>query len=93
MNRLHLRDDYGVKRAELIKQSNLAILENISLIRDQMDFAIKESLFGLKKMLIFDMDNTILQSSFIATTALQYGFNDKLIEIVSENSNHYTRTN
>ena len=81
-----------LKRAELIKQSNLAILENISLIRDQMDFAIKESLLGLKKMLIFDMDNTILQSSFISTLALKHGFNNKLIEIVSENSNHYTRT-
>ncbi len=58
-----------LKRAELIKQSNLEILENISIIRDQMDFAIKESVLGLKKMLIFDMDNTILHNSFITTLA------------------------
>jgi phosphoserine phosphatase SerB len=79
-------------RAELIKQSNLAILENISIIRDQMDFAIKESVSGLKKMLIFDMDNTILHKSFITTLAAKYKFKDKLISIVAENSNPYTRT-
>ncbi|MBK9390258.1 MAG: HAD-IB family phosphatase [Bacteroidetes bacterium] len=79
-------------RAELIKQSNLEILENISIIRDQMDFAIKESVSGLKKMLIFDMDNTILHSSFITTLAAKHNFRDKLISVVSENSNPYTRT-
>jgi len=79
-------------RAELIKQSNLEILENISIIRDQMDYAIKESVSGLKKMLIFDMDNTILHHSFITTLAAEYKFKDKLISIVTENSNPYTRT-
>lgn len=81
-----------LNRAELIRQSNLEILENISIIRDQMDFAIKESVIGLKKMLIFDMDNTILHSSFISTLAAKFNFKDKLISIVSENSNPYTRT-
>jgi HAD superfamily phosphoserine phosphatase-like hydrolase len=81
-----------LKRAALIKQTNLEILENISIIRDQMDFAIKESVMGLKKMLIFDMDNTILHKSFITTLATNYKFKDKLISIVSENSNPYTRT-
>jgi glucosyl-3-phosphoglycerate synthase len=81
-----------LKRAESIKQSNLEVLEDISIIRDQMDFAIKESLLGLKKMLIFDMDNTILHNSFITTLATKFKFKDKLISIVSENSNPYTRT-
>jgi glucosyl-3-phosphoglycerate synthase len=81
-----------LKRAELIKQSNLAILENISLIRNQMDFAIKESLLGFKKMLIFDMDNTIIHHSFINTLAKKFGFKDELIEVVTENSNPHTRT-
>jgi glucosyl-3-phosphoglycerate synthase len=81
-----------LKRAALIKQTNLEILENISIIRDQMDFAIKESVMGLKKMLIFDMDNTILHKSFITTLATNYKFKDRLISIVSENSNPYTRT-
>jgi len=81
-----------LRRAQLIKQSNLEILENISIIRDQMDFAIKESVLGLKKMLIFDMDNTILHYSFITTLADKFKFKEKLISIVSENSNPYTRT-
>lgn len=81
-----------LKRAELIRQSNLEILENISIIRDQMDFAIKESVLGLKKMLIFDMDNTILHNSFIRTLSIRHNFKDKLIAIVTENSNPYTRT-
>jgi glucosyl-3-phosphoglycerate synthase len=81
-----------LKRAELIKQSNLEILENISIIRDQMDFAIKESVLGLKKMLIFDMDNTILHNSFITTLAEKFSLRDKLIAVISENSNPYTRT-
>lgn len=81
-----------LKRAEIIKTSNLELLENISVIRDQMDFAIKESVLGLKKMLIFDMDNTILHHSFINTLASKYKFREKLVAIVSENSNPYTRT-
>jgi HAD superfamily phosphoserine phosphatase-like hydrolase len=81
-----------LKRAELIRQSNLEILENISIIRDQMDFAIKESVMGLKKMLIFDMDNTILLHSFITTLATKFKFRERLISIISENSNPYTRT-
>lgn len=79
-------------RAQVIEKSNLELLENISVIRDQMDFAIKESVLGLKKMLIFDMDNTILHNSFITTLAEKFNFRKNLIAIVSENSNPYTRT-
>lgn len=81
-----------LKRAASIKQSNLEILENISIIRDQMDFAIKESVLGMKKMLIFDMDKTILHYSFINTLATKYKFRKQLISIVSQNNNPYTRT-
>ena len=81
-----------LKRAELIKHSNLETLGNFAMIRDQMDFAIKESLLGLNKMLIFDMDNTILTKSFILTLATNYKFKEKLIEIVAENSSPYVRT-
>lgn len=81
-----------LKRAELIKHSNLETLGNFAVIRDQMDFAIKESLLGLNKMLILDMDNTILQKSFITTLATNFKFKEKLIEIVTENSSPYTRT-
>jgi HAD superfamily phosphoserine phosphatase-like hydrolase len=81
-----------LKRAATIKQSNLEILENITIIRDQMDFAIRESVLGMKKMLIFDMDKTILHASFINTLAAKYKFRKQLISIVSQNNNSYTRT-
>ena len=79
-------------RAEKIKMSDPKIIEDISIIRDQMDFAIKKSASGLKKMVIFDMDNTILHNSFIATLASKFKFKDKLISVVAENSNPFTRT-
>lgn len=81
-----------LKRAEMIKQSNLEILENISIIRDQMDFAIRESVLGLKKMIIFDMDFTILSSSFIKSVATKYQLDNSLKLIISEKHNPYTRT-
>lgn len=81
-----------LQRAEKMKQANLEVLQNISIIRDQMDFAIKEKVIGLKKMIIFDMDNTIFKGSFIKTLAERFGFKDQLLQIVTENSHPYTRT-
>lgn len=81
-----------LKRAKSIESNNLETLENISVIRTQMDYAIRESLKGREKMIIFDMDNTLLQGSFIAAAAEEFGFTSELIRIVTENSNSYTRT-
>jgi glucosyl-3-phosphoglycerate synthase len=81
-----------LKRVKSIEVNNLETLENISVIRTQMDFAIRESLIGKEKMIIFDMDNTLLEGSFIITAAEEFGFKDELIKIVTENSNPYTRT-
>jgi phosphoserine phosphatase len=57
-----------------------------------MDYAIRESLKGLKKMIIFDMDNTILEDSFITSAAEAFDFRTVLIKIVTETSNPFTRT-
>lgn len=81
-----------LKRAKSIEVNNLESLENISIIRSQMDYAIRESLIGLEKMIIFDMDNTLLEGSFITTAAEEFNFRDELINIVTEYSNPYTRT-
>ena len=43
-------------------------------------------------MIVFDMDNTLLESSFIITAAQEFNFRDELIKIVTEYSNSYTRT-
>jgi glucosyl-3-phosphoglycerate synthase len=81
-----------LKRVKSINVRNLETLENISVIRTQMDYAIRESLIGMEKMIIFDMDNTLLEGSFIVTAAEEFKFTDELINIVTENSNSYTRT-
>lgn len=81
-----------LKRVKSIEVNNLETLENISVIRTQMDYAIRESLIGKEKMIIFDMDNTLLEGSFIVTAADEFKFRDELVKIVTENSNPYTRT-
>lgn len=81
-----------LKRARSLELNNLGTLENINIIRTQMDFAIRESLKGLKKMIIFDMDNTLLLGSFINNAAETFGFRKDLLKIVTQNDNPYTRT-
>ena len=81
-----------IKRARAIEGYNLDTLKNMSLIRTQMDYAIRDSLLGLHKMVIFDMDNTILEDSFITTAAEAFGFKKDLIKIVTSNDNAYLRT-
>ena len=81
-----------IKRARSIEVRNLETLENISVIRTQMDYAIRESLIGMEKMIIFDMDNTLLEGSFITAAAEEFKFTDELIKIVTEYSNNYTRS-
>lgn len=81
-----------LKRVRNIETRNLETLENISIIRTQMDYAIRESLLGLEKMIIFDMDNTLFEGSFITVAAQEFQFTEELIRIVTEYSNPYTRT-
>ncbi len=66
--------------------ATLEDLSSFSEIRDQMEFAIRESLKGLDKMVIFDMDNTLLQGRFIDTCAKMYGFDKELLHLRSMES-------
>jgi glucosyl-3-phosphoglycerate synthase len=79
------------KSAGVINQ-NLELFENIQVVREQMEFAIRDSLLTLKKMAIFDMDNTILRGSFIQQAAIQWEFKENLVEIVTNNNNPFVRT-
>lgn len=81
-----------LKKSHGRQVQNLETYENIQVIREQMEFAIRESLMSLKKIAMFDMDNTILRSSFISTAAEKFGFKKELVEIVSTNSNPFVRT-
>lgn len=73
------------------KLFTLEDVNTIQIIRDQMNFAIKESIKNYKKMVVFDMDNTILKGRFIDTCAKFYGFSDKLMEIRSSDDESYVR--
>lgn len=70
----------------------LDALQTIDIIRDQMEYAIKETLTSLKKMAIFDMDNTILLDRFIFRIAEDLGFKDKLLEIISKHDEPFLIT-
>ena len=81
-----------MKKSKEMEVQNLETYENIQVIREQMEFAIREGLISLKKIAMFDMDNTILQASFINTAANEFGFKKELLDIVSNNNNPFIRT-
>jgi len=81
-----------LKKSSHKGENNYETLEHIQLIREQMEFAIRESSKSLKKVAIFDMDNTLLRASFIHTAAEHFGFRKELIEIITTQSNPFIRT-
>lgn len=62
------------------------------LIHEQVEFALKELVRQPKKMIVFDMDNTLLQGSFIHSAAEKFGFKKELECIIKESKNSYIRT-
>lgn len=62
---------------------NFEELGVLSQIRSQMDFALENHLRQLNKLIVFDMDNTILRGRFIDVCAKHYGFTRELLEIRS----------
>ncbi len=81
-----------IKKSKSKDIQNLETYENIQVIREQMVFAIREELKSLKKIAVFDMDNTILRASYITTAAARFGFSKDLVDIVANNNNPFIRT-
>jgi len=81
-----------IKKSKGMNVQNLETYENIQVIREQMEFAIREGLMSLKKIAMFDMDNTILRASFINTAATEFKFKKELVDIVTNNNNAFVRT-
>lgn len=79
-------------RATQLSRTSLDDLETISVIRDYMDDAIRDTVRQLRKMAIFDMDNTLLQGRFIESAAKSFGFHKNLIDIVTKNQDSYLIT-
>ncbi|MDD4628210.1 MAG: HAD-IB family phosphatase [Candidatus Peribacteraceae bacterium] len=81
-----------LNRASRFPSSTLGSLEIIQIVRDQMDLAIRESVRHLKKMVAFDMDNTLLRGRFIDCAAKKFGFVEELQRIRSEEKTETVRT-
>ncbi len=81
-----------MKKSKEMEVQNLETYENIQVIREQMEFAIREGLMSLKKIAIFNMDNTILRVNFMNAAANEFGFKKELVDIVTNNSNPFIRT-
>lgn len=81
-----------IKKSVGMSPQNLETFENIQVVREQMEFAIRDSLLSLKKIAVFDMDHTLLRTSFIHTCADYFDFKKELIQIVTNNENPFVRT-
>ena len=66
---------------------NFEELGALNEIRSQMDFALENHGGMLNKLIVFDMDNTILRGRFIDNSAAAFGFTDDLMEIRSSETN------
>lgn len=65
---------------------NFEELGVLNEIRLQMDQALNKQLESLEKMVVFDMDNTLLQGRFIEKCAEQFNFKTDLMNIRSNES-------
>lgn len=81
-----------LKKSKHSGKNNYETLEHIQLIREQMEFAIRETSRNLRKVAVFDMDNTLLRASYIHTAAAQFGFSKELLDIQTTQTNPFIRT-
>ncbi|MBL7765910.1 MAG: HAD-IB family phosphatase [Chitinophagaceae bacterium] len=65
---------------------NFEELGVLNEIRSQMEFALENQLNTLEKLVVFDMDNTLLKGRFIDTCADHFGFKKELMNIRSSES-------
>ena len=61
-------------------------------MREQVEFALQGLVKQPKKMIVFDMDNILLQGSFIEKAAETFGFKKELQDILSQPKSNYIKT-
>lgn len=81
-----------IRRGEPLSTMGDETLRKVDVIRTQMEYALRENRKGLTRMVIFDMDNTLLKGSFITTASAVLGFEEELINIVTHNDSAFMRT-
>jgi|SRR5665647_1301770 len=62
---------------------NLEELGMVNIISTEMENVIKEEMDSLHKMIVFNMDNTLLQGSFIESCAEKFSFEEDLAVLKS----------
>jgi phosphoserine phosphatase SerB len=60
---------------------NFEVLGAISEIRSQMEFALDHQLSELEKLIVFDMDDTILEGRFVDSCFEKFGIREQLEEV------------
>ena len=60
---------------------NFEVLGAISEIRSQMEFALDHQLNDLEKLIVFDMDDTILEGRFVDSCFEKFGISEQLEEV------------
>jgi len=63
-----------------------------NIMREQVEFALKEMVRQPKKMIVFDMDNILLQGSFIQAAAEKFGFTRELRDINAQQKSNFIKT-
>ena len=61
-------------------------------IKGQVEYALGGLSSDAGRLVVFDMDNTLLRGSFIRTTAKKFGFLKTLERIIAEETNDFVRT-
>jgi glucosyl-3-phosphoglycerate synthase len=74
------------------KSVSMEEFQSINIIRDQMEMAFTEQLKNAKKMVVFDMDDTILKGRFVDIFARQYNLTETLAEIRKKITDSTLRT-
>lgn len=69
------------KAIEHNRSINLDELSDFDTISQQLRYAVKDSISHLNKMLILDMDDTILQGRFIHAASEKFGFTKELLAL------------
>jgi len=81
-----------IRRGEPLQAKEGDTLRKVNALRTQMEYAVRENRQGFSRMVIFDMDNTLLEGSFITTASQALGFEEELINIVTHNDTAIMRT-
>ncbi len=83
-----------IVKASTTKNPNFTFEELgvLNEIRSQMEFGIGQHLTALNKLVVFDMDNTLLQGRFIDICASTFGFKKELMDIRSSETDVVIQT-